>query len=136
MFWKTISGLRIAPCVGWLRHRRCAFYRVARPVVSLVPRSTVAAMQAQRVAELADPKLPIPCRKVLTSLKEHWTGLTRFVDDPQIPLDNNASERRVRGPALGRKNYYGSGAIWSGRLASMLFSLFATLTLAKINIRT
>jgi transposase len=97
---------------------------------------TVAAMQAQAAAELADPKLPPPCRKVLTSLEEHWDGLTRFLDDPRIPLDNNASERQVRGPALGRKNYYGSGALWSGRLAAMLFSLLATLTLAKINIRT
>ena len=99
-------------------------------------RQTVAAMQAQADAELADPKLPTPCRKVLASLQEHWDGLTRFLDDPRIPLDNNASERQVRGPALGRKNYYGSGALWSGRLAAMLFSLFATLTLAKINIRT
>src|SRR5664279_5638642 len=99
-------------------------------------RQTVAAMQAQADAELADPKLPTPCRKVLTSLQEHWSGLTRFLDDRRIPLDNNASERRVRGPALGRKNYYGSGALWSGRLAATLFSLFATLALAKINIRT
>jgi transposase len=99
-------------------------------------RQTVAAMQAQADAELADPKLPTPCRKVLTSLQEHWSGLTRFLDDPRIPLDNNASERRVRGPALGRKNYYGSGALWSGRLAAMLFSLFATLTLAEVNVRT
>jgi transposase len=98
-------------------------------------RSTVTAMQVQADAELADPKLPTPCRKVLTSLQEHWAGLTHFLDDPRIPLDNNASERRIRGPALGRKNYYGSGALWSGRLAAMLFSLFATLTLAKINIR-
>jgi transposase len=99
-------------------------------------RQVVAAMQTQADAELADPKLPTPCRKVLTSLQEHWSGLTRFLDDPRIPLDNNASERRVRGPAVGRKNYYGSGALWSGRLAAMLFSLFATLALAKINIRT
>ena len=99
-------------------------------------RQTVAAMQAQAAAELADAKLPTPCRKVLASLQEHWDGLTRFVDDLRIPLDNNASERQVRGPALGRKNYYGSGALWSGRLAAMLFSLFATLTLAQINIRT
>ena len=99
-------------------------------------RQTVAAMQAQADAELADPKLPTPCRMALESLQEHWIGLTRFLDDPRIPLDNNASERRVRGPALGRKNYYGSGALWSGRLAVMLFSLFATLTVAKINIRT
>ena len=73
---------------------------------------------------------------MLTSLEEHWSGLTRFLDDRRIPLDNNASERRLRGPALGRKNYYGSGAIWSGRLAAMLFSLFATLSLAGINART
>jgi transposase len=99
-------------------------------------RQTVAAMQTQADAELADPKLSTPCRKVLTSLEEHWSGLTHFLDDRRIPLDNNASERRVRGPALGRKNYYGSGALWSGRLAAMLFSLFATLTLAKINVRT
>jgi transposase len=99
-------------------------------------RRSVTVMQSQADAELADPKLPTPCRKVLVSLQEHWDGLTRFVDDLRIPLDNNASERQVRGPALGRKNYYGSGALWSGRLAAMLFSLFATLTMAKINIRT
>jgi len=84
---------------------------------------------------LADQKLQTPCRNVLVSLQEHWDGLTRFVDDLRIPLDNNASERQARGPALGRKNYYGSGAMWSGRLAAALFSLFATLNLSQINIR-
>ena len=99
-------------------------------------RQSVAAMQAQADVELADPKLPTPCHEVLTSLQEHWPGLTRFLDDLRIPLDNNASERRVRGPALGRKNYYGSGALWSGRLAATLFSLLATLSLARLNVRT
>jgi hypothetical protein len=61
--------------------------------------------------------------------------LTLFVDDPRIPLDNNLSERRLRGPALGRKNYYGSGALWSGRLAAALFSILATLQLWQINPR-
>jgi transposase len=98
-------------------------------------RQTVAAMRAQADVEMADPKLPAPCHGVLTSLQEHWPGLTRFLDDRRIPLDNNASERRARGPAVARKNYYGSGALWSGRLAAMLFSLFATLDLAKINVR-
>jgi transposase len=84
---------------------------------------------------LADPSLRAPCRKVLTSLHEHWSGLTLFVADPRIPLDHNLSERRLRGPAVGRKNYYGSGALGSGRLAAMLFSLVATLKLWKINPR-
>jgi transposase len=99
-------------------------------------RGTVTAMETQTATELANARLPTPCRKVLRSLEEHWAGLTRFLDDARIPLDNNASERQARGPALGRKNYYGSGALWSGRLAVKLFSLFATLTMAKLNIRT
>ena len=92
-------------------------------------------MRQQRDTELADPGLRTPARKVLTSLQEHWSGLTPFVDDARIPMDNNLSERRLRGPALGRKNYYGSGALWSGRLAATLFSLLATLKLWQINAR-
>jgi transposase len=98
-------------------------------------RQHVAAMCQQRDAELANPKLREPCRKVLTSLLEHWSGLTVFLDDPRIPLDNNFAERLMRNPALGRKNYYGSGAEWAGRLATMMFSILATLKLWKINPR-
>jgi transposase len=133
--------------LAWLRRIRLLYHhdrrrRSAEPgtteftTAEAQLRQIVAAMQAQADAELADPTLPTPCRAVLESLQEHWVGLTRFLDDLRIPLDNNASERRVRGPAVARKNYYGSGALWSGRLAAMLFSLFATLNLAKINIRT
>ena len=98
-------------------------------------RQHVAVMTAQRDRELADDKLREPCCKVLISLTEHWSGLTLFVDDPRIPLDNNYGERLIRDPAVGRKNYYGSGAEWSGRLAVMMFSIFATLALWKINPR-
>ena len=61
--------------------------------------------------------------------------LQPFVDDPRIPLDNNASERAGRGPAVARKNFYGSGSLWSGRLAAAMFSLLATLGHWKINPR-
>ena len=98
-------------------------------------RRAVEAMRAEAVAELADPKLRQPCRKVLESLQEHWSGLVRFVDDPRIPMDNNASERAGRGPAVARKNFYGSGSLWSGRLAAAMFSLLATLAHWKINPR-
>ena len=98
-------------------------------------RNTLTRMERQAAAELADPRVREPCHKALASLQEHWTGLTRFVDDLRIPLDNNASERANRGPALGRKNYYGSGALWSGRLAAMLFSIFATVNRCRLNPR-
>jgi transposase len=38
----------------------------------------------------------------------NWERLTRFVDDARVPLDNNGTERAIRGPVVGRKNHYGS----------------------------
>ena len=98
-------------------------------------RGAVEALDAEAAKELSDPKLRQPCRKVLESLQEHWTGLTRFVENPDIPLDNNASERKARGPAVARKNFYGSGSLWSGHLAAAMFSILATLIHWKINPR-
>jgi transposase len=98
-------------------------------------RQAMAQMKKQMEAELARADLATPCRKALESLREHWVGLTRFVDDPRIPMDNNASERRGRGPAVARKNFYGSGSEWSGQLAAAAFSIFATLSMGKINPR-
>jgi len=88
----------------------------------------------RRDRELAQPDLRLPQAKVLKSLKNHWAGLTVFVDRPDVPLDNNEAERCERGPVVARKNYYGSGALWSGRLAAMLFSLFQTLGLWRLNV--
>jgi len=123
---------RIRDLYRWNRQRLA---HPADPVPQAGLKQAVAAMKQQLDTELADPALRTPARKVLTSLHEHWSGLTQLVDDPRIPMDNNLSERRLRGPALGRKNYYGSGALWSGRLAATLFSVLATLKLWQINPR-
>ncbi len=74
-------------------------------------------------------------RKVSQSLLDHWSGLSLFVNDPQVPLDNNLAENTIRGPVNGRKNYYGSGSLWSAQLAAALFSIFKTLELWGINPR-
>src|ERR1700730_18643292 len=133
--------------LDWLRHIRRLYrlYQQRKQAYAQVSDSPAAAdqevrqhlqsMQQEARMQLAEPSLRRPCRKVLKSLQEHWEGLTRFADDPSIPLDNNACERQLRGPALGRKNYYGSGALWSGRLAAMLFSLLGTLERCRINPR-
>jgi transposase len=130
----------------WLRRIRHVYHvnreRLQQPLDSVkfqerdvLLRRAVEAMRAEAVAELSDPKLRQPCRKILESLQQHWSGLIRFLDDPRIPLDNNASERAGRGPAVARKNFYGSGSLWSGRLAATMFSLLATLAHWKINPR-
>src|SRR5262245_32586416 len=98
-------------------------------------RAAVTALGEQGETELAQETLHPARRKVLESLGEHWTGLTVFVEHPEVPMDNNTAERVERGPVVGRKNYYGSGAVWAGQLAAMLFSLLQTLCLWGLNPR-
>ena len=93
-------------------------------------------MADRRELELQNPKLAEPCQKVLQSMTRHWAGLSVFVRHSEVPMDNNTAERDMRGPVVGRKNFFGSGALWSGQLAATLYSLFATLKLHGINART
>lgn len=96
----------------------------------------VQAMAARREAELADPTLAEPATKVLHSMAAHWSGLTVFVTRPWVPMDNNAGERVVRTPVVGRKGFYGSGAEWSGQLAATMYSVLMTMKLWQLNVRT
>ena len=96
-------------------------------------REAVDSMENNMENELKDDNLHPVRKKVLESLKNHWDGYTLFVERPWIPMDNNTSERRLRNPAVGRKNYYGSGSIWSGQLAAMLFTVFETLLMNQIH---
>lgn len=77
--------------------------------------------------------LPKSCKKVLESLKNHWSGLILFVDHPWIPMDNNTAERTIRGPIIGRKGYFGSGSMWSAELSAVSWSIFSTMALWGIN---
>jgi transposase len=61
-----------------------------------------------------------------------WTGLTRFLEDPQIPLDNNATERSLRGVALGRKNHYGSRSKRGTEIAALFYSLLESAKLSNV----
>jgi transposase len=99
-------------------------------------RATVQAMADKRDAALADPRLPAPAAKELNSMRTHWAGLTAFLEQPALPLDNNAAERALRPAGVGRKNFYGSGAQWSGQLAAMMFSVLMTMRRWQINPRT
>lgn len=98
-----------------------------------VLRNALEAMAEERDRGLASKILHPAKRKVLESLHHHWDGLTLFVDHPNIPMDNNEAERRLRNPVVGRKNYYGSGSVWSGALAACTFTILQTLLLNQIH---
>jgi transposase len=60
--------------------------------------------------------------KAVRYMLERWAGLTRFVANPRIPLDNNA-ERALRGPVVGRKNHYGSRSLRGTQVAALFYTL-------------
>lgn len=68
--------------------------------------------------------------KAIAYARSMWPGLTRFLDDARIPLDNNAAERAMRGPVIGRKNHYGSKSRRGTEVAAILYSLVES---AKLN---
>ena len=98
-------------------------------------RAAVTSFGKRGEEQLRAPDVHPARQKVLEGLGDHWTGLTVFLDHPEVPMDNNTAERSERGPVVGRKNYHGSGSVWSGRLAAMPFSLSQTLCLWGLNPR-
>jgi transposase len=101
-------------------------------------RAHSAAMQAgaeREVQEHERQTRPLHPRQLraLRTLLRHWAGLTLFLDHPEVPLDNNAMERILRGTVIGRKNYLFFGSPWAAELAQMLWSILATAALAGFN---
>jgi transposase len=96
-------------------------------------RNAVKAFKKKADNQLENIKLPEPCRKALESLNRHWKGLTTFVENAEIPMDNNKAERALRGGAIGRKNYYGAGSLESARLTANMFTIIQTLLIWGLN---
>jgi len=85
------------------------------------------------LTELEDPKLTSKQRQILQKAQKYWEGLTVFVYQPDVPMDNNCAERALRLIALGRKNYYGSHASWSGTFAAVCLTILKTAALNGLN---
>lgn len=64
---------------------------------------------------------------------KNWERLSRFVDNVDVPLDNNATERGIRGPVVGRKNHYGSKSRRGTEVAAILYSLIETAKLHDLD---
>jgi transposase len=91
-------------------------------------------IDTERRAQAANAHLMHPAAvKVLATLDREWDGLIRHREFPELPLDNNASERALRGPVVGRKNFYGSGSTASAELAGRVWTITATAERAGLN---
>jgi transposase len=79
-----------------------------------------------RQEQMTGPALRPAAAKVLATLDREWDGLARHRDFPDAALDNKISERALRTPVVGRKNYYCSHAEWSAHLAARVWTITAT----------
>jgi len=62
-----------------------------------------------------------PVRKAMQYYINHWSALTRFLEDPDVKLENNWSERALRKVALLRNNsMYAGGVEGAVRVATLL----------------
>jgi transposase len=59
-----------------------------------------------------------------------WSALTRYLDDGDLPIDNNHVENRIRPVAIGRANWLFAGSLRAGQRAAVIMSLIQS---AKLN---
>ena len=68
------------------------------------------------------PEGSATARAIDYSLKR-WQALTRYIDDGDLPADNNRVENQIRPIALGRSNWLFAGSLRAGQRAAAVMSL-------------
>jgi len=133
--WYPVEAAAVLKLIGEL-------YAVERSLADALPeqiqlvreersRPIVTAIRDWALAQHASPESAL--RKAIHYMLGMWAGLTRFLDDPQVPLDNNAIERALRGPVVGRKNHYGSRSKRGTEVAALFYSLLETAKLCGVD---
>ena len=77
------------------------------------------------------PKSPIGL--AISYTLERWNGLSLYITNPKLHIDNNPVENSIRPIAIGRKNYLFAGSHEAAQRTAMLYSLMATCKLNDIN---
>ena len=64
---------------------------------------------------------------------KNWTALTRYLEDGDLSIDNNHTERSLRGIAVGRHNWTFVGSDQGGKTMAVLRSFVVSCELAKVD---
>jgi transposase len=113
--WESTGRLEQHPAAGVERHRDLETQRRPRRARCEAPRQ--------------EPALALVKPKVLSRRHNHGDGRTGLVGRPEVALDKNSAERRLRHPVVGRKNSYGAGRVWSAHLAARRCSVLQPVVL-------
>jgi transposase len=98
-------------------------------------RSLFEAMRTQASTELGSHSEQSQYGKALRYFVGNYAGLTLFLGDAEIPIDNNRQERLLRSHVVGRKTWYGTHSERGAATAAVLFSLVETCKLIYVNPR-
>jgi transposase len=66
---------------------------------------------------------------------ENWSRITRFIDNVNMPIDNNAAERTQRRAVMGRKNFNGFKSIDGADTGMFFYSIVESCRIFKISPR-
>ena len=83
----------------------------------------------ERLKQVPKAKLAGAINYMLT----RWESFTRFLESGAVPLDNNAAERALKYPILGRKAWLFFGNQSAGETAAKLFTLTKTCNRHRID---
>lgn len=107
----------LAPAARQLRRQQDS-----KPIVQALHTWLVAKRQALVKADVT--------AKAIDYSLSNWKGLIHFLDDGNVPIDNNAAENSIRPLAVGRKNWLFVGSQQAGERAGNVLSLIES---AKLN---
>ena len=108
------------------------------PIVAMIRaemRPRFEAMKKRALEELAGYSEKGKYGKALKYFLGNYDGLTLFLDDPEVPIDNNSQERLLRNHVVGRKTWYGTHSERGALTAAILFTLVETCKLNHVNPR-
>lgn len=93
----------------------------------------MADLHAWLTAQLAKLSRSHDLAKAINYMLRRWGAFTRFLEDGQICLTNNAAERALRCVPLGRKAWLFCGSDRGGQRAAVLYSLIQTARLNDVD---
>jgi transposase len=71
--------------------------------------------------------------KAIRYALSRWKALVRYVADGRLEMTNNAAERAMRSPVLGRKNYLFCGSDAGGQRAACIYTIIETAKMNGLN---
>lgn len=93
------------------------------------------AMRSRAMAQIAGYSSKSSIGKAMSYFLENYTGLTLFMGNAALAIDNNHQERLLRSPVVGRKTWYGTHSERGAQTAAVLFSLVESCKLNGVNPR-